>query len=808
MQQRKYQNFVAVKQAVCSIREQKYSDLSAAQTVIEHICSDLKLDEADFAKNPKEDKQQYWILQVLAHQKEWQRAHEAFKAIADSKNQITLKKHTGSIAKLGIPRLLSDIPNQMRSVAEKIQSLSITEGNIESATVLIYILLAQKQKAKQEDEDNSREGQEKTQAMIKYSAGNLNRQQAFKPVDAALITLVNTNPLLRARIPDQLVQPSVDVIRKRQEEQKRQLESKYYSSESEEEKLTREINRIVAELEQEGENLLEIGEVKEFSLEERDSPNFTEDEIKKINSIDEKQIIKFDRNLAKKCKLTENETAAWRIASDARYGSHLNPRAQLRYWASGYVGSFFKSDSVSWVPEIVPVIEPLAVMSTLKRKLIDSRRALEKPMKIASKLVSTVRIGELNQQLTEKQIRLKALEKKQQAEQDAKHIEDVLASVQNFPKSANEKIQLLLTTKKALSDLKIADHKRIVESTQQLDAQIDQILDETANTPGLDPNPETRYLKLNEAESILRRSGPNIRATHYDEPTNKKIVHHQQNLDVQIQQARIQKTWDTTFEVYKYGEKEQWWNYFLGVPKDRGKTGIYILEWIIYLPPFFGCLFVPAKNVVKLFTEFFAKRFDAYCENMMENASNSTIRTLAQGGHYLSKAWWVSLRPITSPIVSAKAAWVWGNEKGKEWGSPRAGKILGATLACFSLAISFVAIVVVMSIAPKAFFSMVGQAGGPLASFSAWVSSTTQAVPLLPPAFAGMSPMNIPILLSNPARRQIENRTHAYLGARLGGVPSQVQESKEVNEVKLEQPDPVEAPTITNTSTLSISPLR
>lgn len=214
----------------------------------------------------------------------------------------------------------------------------------------------------------------------------------------------------------------------------------------------------------------------------------------------------------------------------------------------------------------------------------------------------------------------------------------------------------------------------------------------------------------------------------------------------------IKTIWDQTFEVNKFGAKENFKNYFVGVPKHRGSHLYFVLECLLYLPPFFGCLFVPAKNFVKLFTEFFAKCIDAVCENALKDPAISPIfKGLATLGHYAAKMWWVCLRPMTSPIVSAKAAWETKNLP------------LRILLTLLSVSLSVCTMLLVMVIVPNAFFSLLGHAGGVLTSLSHWISSMTRAVPGLPPHVAGFTPANFPMMLANPARRRLEHSTHIYL---------------------------------------------
>ena len=92
---------------------------------------------------------------------------------------------------------------------------------------------------------------------------------------------------------------------------------------------------------------------------------------------------------------------------------------------------------------------------------------------------------------------------------------------------------------------------------------------------------------------------------------------------------------------------------------------------------------------------------------------------------------------------------------------------LRITLTLLSLALSLLTMIIVMAIVPKAAFSLIGQAGGAFATFGQWVNGVTRGVPGLPPALAGVSPMNIPIILGNFGRRRLEKSTHAYLSEQL-----------------------------------------
>ena len=81
------------------------------------------------------------------------------------------------------------------------------------------------------------------------------------------------------------------------------------------------------------------------------------------------------------------------------------------------------------------------------------------------------------------------------------------------------------------------------------------------------------------------------------------------------------------------------------------------------------------------------------CENAIENPNHSRwVKGFATVGHWIAKTWWVCLRPITSPVVSAKAALEIENIP------------LRITLTLLSLALSLLTMIIVMAIVPKAAF--------------------------------------------------------------------------------------------------------
>lgn len=121
---------------------------------------------------------------------------------------------------------------------------------------------------------------------------------------------------------------------------------------------------------------------------------------------------------------------------------------------------------------------------------------------------------------------------------------------------------------------------------------------------------------------------------------------------------RLQKAWDTTYEVYELGnQKSGFVNYFMGVPDNRARSEYYEFAWLFYTIGF-GFILIPVKNTLKLVTEALPRWLDAHCENSIEDAKAAgSSHVLAMLGHYFFMLWWGTLSFITSPIARAKALW-------------------------------------------------------------------------------------------------------------------------------------------------------
>lgn len=227
---------------------------------------------------------------------------------------------------------------------------------------------------------------------------------------------------------------------------------------------------------------------------------------------------------------------------------------------------------------------------------------------------------------------------------------------------------------------------------------------------------------------------------------------------------RLQKTWDVTFEVNQFGEKDKAIHYFFGFPKNRDHLGLYLFHWFLYTIGL-AFLFTPAKNIVKLLTEYIPKWLDAYCENTIIKAKQSQqTHFITSAIQIIFQAWWVSLRPITSPIVSAKAAWKTGEEFADKTGHKNIGKIISLSLTLFSATISFVSMVIVMALVPKAIIGLLSQTGGIIATAANWVGSTLRPLPLLPESVAGISYVTTTAVVSRKLLgRQLDKRTARFV---------------------------------------------
>ena len=661
---RKYQTLHEVKQAIVNTIEEKSHRIvikDEAFHLVDDICLALKRDDAKFTEEAeaKRETTKTWLVSASEEHGEWKAIESVFRDISSHKKSIIVNA-SGTLSKRHVPGLLAAVPGQMQTAARLIRLMEVNQNNILDAMVLVYLLLAQRKKAQEEDKDPALKN--KTDAINKYSRKN--REQAFEPIYQALSELVNHTPLLRSRIPYGLVAPSEEVLKAQVAEQEQKQKIKSELTEPVEAKLHREIEQIATELKQAKDNIEnidnELKSIQQKSLSKQISPNFSDEEIQAFGSIEHcNGVIPFSKALAEKCQLTQDEIESWQISDDAQYGGRYDTLAQMRYWASGSVGQYMKSYLGS---SIVPTIPAAVIMQKLKAVYDASKMREEIVKKVEHKLALQSEVDVNKRSLDEKQTQKHILEENKQIEQARQQIASVMNRVKLLPENPQEKIQCLLMAKKALADLDITDSKQLDISVhrQRLDDQIGQTLEDIAIAPTLQPNSETRYHHLNYARTVLQQLRPNFVGGHYDFQVGQKIARYTRNLSTLIQQARIEKTWDTTFEVYQYGEqREKWWHYFLGVPKNRGRSGILLVlesfEWMRYL--FFGCLLIPAKNFLKLFTEFFAKRLDALCENVMENTESQAKYRLAVAGHYFFKTWWVCLRTITSPIVSVKAAW-------------------------------------------------------------------------------------------------------------------------------------------------------
>lgn len=474
-----------------------------------------------------------------------------------------------------------------------------------------------------------------------------------------------------------------------------------------------------------------------------------EDLVKDLNEMDiSKSVILFNENLANKCLLTPEEKKSWAVRSHALYGSLLNPVSYIRsfsVWSGAdryirqtplvgeYIGEYIAGPSS---------VSPASVMLKLKKILLDSNTknianhdyliAIQEKEQLEKELHDTRAFRQASQSEIE---RIQAFNARI-ADYDL--IMSLTSKVSQDPFLC---LEALLNAQIEINKIKCTQHQGfelfIKERVNKLHAEINAVIKTIINQYDHITDSEVRYNKLLQSRKDLHYLGVEI----------------PDELYIKIQKLRLQKAWDTTYEVHKFGDqKREFKHYFLGVPQYLGHKKQFAFSWFLYTV---GCgfLFTPIKNTLKLFTEAFPKKMDAYCENNLEKIHSSDFALI---GHYFFKAWWLGLRPITSPIVSLKAAWHSCdkvNNKYAAW----AGRLM---LSGLSLALSLAAIFTVIVVVPKVVLGLLGEAGGVVAT--AATAADSAILPTVPVTYA-----NVVTALRGAADVGLDRSSSAKVAARI-----------------------------------------
>lgn len=468
-----------------------------------------------------------------------------------------------------------------------------------------------------------------------------------------------------------------------------------------------------------------IADAKKRQSDYEDFPLLDDNQEGLVKALDEidisKHVILFDEELASVCQLSLEEKNAWAVRSNALHGSYLNPVSYVRSFAA-WSG---KDSYIRYTPFIGEYIagpssvSPETVMLKLKKILADS---IKKKMANQDFLNGINEKERLEKELQDSRSFRKATESEiERIKAFHARIADydkVMSLTTNVSQDPFLYLEALLYASKEIDKIRYTQHQGfelfIKERVDKLNAEIKTVTTDIINQYDHVADSEIRYNNLLQSRKKMSRLHANI----------------PDELYLKIQKLRIQKAWDSTYEVHKLGDqKREFKHYFLGVPQYSGLKKSFVLSCILYT---IGCgfLFTPIKNTLKLFTEAFPKIMDAYCENNLEKIKFSNFALV---GHYIFKAWWLGLRPITSPIVSLKAAWKsYDNYDNKyiAWGSR-------LILSGLSLTLSLAAIFTVVVVVPKAMLGLLGEAGGVVTA--AATTADAAILPAVPVTYANVA---------------------------------------------------------------------
>ncbi len=441
-----------------------------------------------------------------------------------------------------------------------------------------------------------------------------------------------------------------------------------------------------------------------------------EDLIKALDDMDmSKSVITFDENLASACQLSPEEKNAWAVRSNALYGSYLNPVSYMRSFLawSGKDSYIRRTPLIGEYIAGPSSVSPVSVMLRLTKILADSikKRIANQDFSNAKKEIERLEEA-LQDSKSFRQVTQIEVQRIQALNTRIADYDRVMSLTTEFIQDPFLYLEALLKAKNKITDIRCTKHQGfellVKEREDKVQAEINAATKTIMNQYDHIADSEIRYHNLLESRKEMRRLGARI----------------PNELYFKIQKLRVQKAWDTTYEVHKFGEeKREFKHYFLGFPQYLGLKKSFVFSWFLYT---IGCgfLFTPIKNTLKLFTEAFPKIMDAHCENNLEKTKYSKFASV---GHYIFKGWWLVLRPMTSPVVSLKAAWnSYHNYDNKyaAWGSRL---ILSGLSLTLSLAAIFTAIVVV----PKVALGLLGEAGGVVtAAATAADSAILSAVPV------------------------------------------------------------------------------
>ncbi len=468
-------------------------------------------------------------------------------------------------------------------------------------------------------------------------------------------------------------------------------------------------------------------------------PLLDDNQVKSIDLLSNQSIIKYDESLADKCHLSSEEKMSWAVRSHGVYGSSLNPVSHARSFFVWSGADRFIRQAPLGEYLVGPSISPETVMLKLQNISIHSKE----------KKLANDEFSKANQALEKLERALRHCRNSRQAHQlEIKKIKETyekLTSYDSTIKLATERshdpfayLEILLSAKVRINDISYTQRQNfeslIAEKLGKIDAEINSVNNRIVHQYDHVANPEDRYHHLIASRKKLREMEAGTPA----------------ELRKKIQDLRLQKAWDTTYEVYKFGDHpRKFKHYFLGVPQYVEHTGYFAFAWLLYTAGF-GFLFTPIKNSLKFFTEAFPKKMDAYCENNKESSY------LALAGHYFFKAWWLCLRPITSPIVSLKAAWNSYDNFDNKYAAWAARIVLSGLSITLSLATLFTLIVVV----PKAVLGLLGEAGGVVAT--AATAADSAILPAVPITYA-----NIATTLRGAMGVEFDRSSSARVAARM-----------------------------------------
>ncbi len=434
-------------------------------------------------------------------------------------------------------------------------------------------------------------------------------------------------------------------------------------------------------------------------------------------------VVPYDLKVAIKANLTIDEIIHWENASLAKFGSYLDPFA---YGKKAYLNSAKNPAIMKKLKDFHSEMVRTDRLRSEEEKERNNQHAQrvdvwDEALKVLNKMAKKIEFHEdwdweLNTGILEEinqtcgvlnEIEVFLRNNEQISEFNLKRIE-------TLQQKAIHRIDYLV---KFFLELEHDDSLAYMENLLKIQIQLRTLLDSNEISNDIFRETAKTLQFLNDfinsktsPESILTIDNPQTRyqlllkLQQSRKPTDF-------NLKDALNKANVARHTEDIFQMRRFGEKDNFIRYFLGIPKDRGNTPFFVLNVLLYTVGL-GFIFTPLKNILTIFTEYAPKRMQLFLED-----KSSFLSDIAKGIWLLGRSW-------TSPVVSFKAALQYGTETNN--------KRLGRALGLLSLFSSGIFLVAVMVTVPKAIIGVLGQAGGVFASINTFFTSTMKTVSSLP----------------------------------------------------------------------------